>query len=445
MGGHDIGPTKKFVDGLVRKYVGGVKLPAILCIQEAVAAHVEKLARVLNDTKHVTYAPQADGSTKEIKDMGSTQFEMVAFNSSGPEGIAMIADANRVGTAINLTPPVAEKGCMGVRGRAYQIVFFPAIGSLVVNLHGPNPAVDGAPAFDRTRIIEMSEQNPNSNKRCHAIALENWLNETLEGLSVDEYRVHRVILAGDFNDAMPLYYYNQAFLYESLPIKVRSSFWAMTLSVFSFRRVRLRPHGRFASQVRLGEREFEVELPMHDRTESDGTVVPMPPVTCCQYALDKKTRLPGDYVMSSCPSQTPLDVIIDSENRALLRHGMEQNDGMFEIDPSRVVHLGEESAMHGANRFNSDNIKYGKEFDAIAKGRNAEALAWYASDEYRATEPVAKMYSDHLAVAAHFDSMDISVCSFNISFMFSDPFFHDKPFPSERLAFGIANAVFSSM
>ena len=199
-----LGPTKKFVDGLVRQYHVPEKFPAIMCIQEAVQDHTDRLAAVLNNS-----------SSRMFNDQVTTQFERVVFNSSGPEGIAVIADKSRVGKPINLTPPIAENGCMGVSGRAYQIVFFPAIGSLIVNLHGPNPAVEG----DRNQIIQMSGQNPVYSNNCHAIALENWLNETLANVNIN-FVVQRVILAGDFNDAMPLYFENQLFLHQSLPLTV---------------------------------------------------------------------------------------------------------------------------------------------------------------------------------------------------------------------------------
>ena len=162
-----------------------------------------------------------------------------------------------------------------------------------------------------------------------------------------------------------------------------------------------------------------------------------PPVTCCQYALDKKTRLPGDYVMSSCPSQSPLYVIFDTQNVDMIKHGLQLNDGMSEIDYQKVTRNFEVNV--DSDRFKSDNIRYGNEFDAIAKGRVASALAWYVNDTYALSEPVTKMYSDHLAVAAHFGSMNISICSFNISFMFSDMSYQNMPFPSERLAWGIAS------
>lgn len=425
-----LGPTGVFLDHLLASKTSAP--PSVICVQESVKEHTDELVAVLNA------AIRSRG--------GKETYAVLHGTSSGPEGIATVYDAARLGDGdasdggvVDCTRNAAG-GMMGCVGRAFQAVYFRQASLLVISCHAPNAAVPR----EREAFRGASDGRLSAPR-----AIQEWLANTdgwidfgvvaacaggaaaWEGAEKPVEKpppITTVVLAGDFNDA--------ADVYEA------------------------------DAETLANTRDRGVVVPVSPLADGEKVTVRLPgagdlPTTCCAYALDKPTRLPGDYVLAG-----RLDNASSVAGRALRTVGPSAFG-----EPSREFTrdmIAEEQRAAFNPQGGEDGVEanrpYFPSWKKVTDGlqvNEGEALNDAIWRHLRRVKGVGtgfageELYSDHLAVTTEVDldsspasstpgegaRGSIGVCSLNISFQISDPNMWDKSFPSEVAATVVLNRL----
>lgn len=243
-------PHKSFINYTMKHH----KNLGIVCVQESVYKRTEEIRKMLNERLP---------ANKSMRHIFNESF--ITNDKKVSEGISILHRNDYKVVLKDALPgeSYTKHNCFGIRGRAIQAAVLKRqspkgpVNVLVINLHSPNPAVGG----DRTKMNANFAKNKNNGGNPQHFLLERLFKKILrhsnkELKAKNNDPVDELLICGDFNDAYPMYK-DVPFVYQK-PFKV----------------------GRFTVGVRgIGSKK--------------------PPVTCCAYAKDKVTRLPGDYIYAS--------------------------------------------------------------------------------------------------------------------------------------------------
>lgn len=242
-------PHKNFINYTMKHH----KNLGIVCIQESVYKRTEEIREMLNKR-----LPANESMLHIFNESFITNDRTVS------EGISILYRNDYKVVLKDALPGESDTkhNCFGIKGRAIQAAVLQRqstkgpVSVLVINLHSPNPAVGG----DRTKMNANFAKNNNNRENPQHFLLEKLFNKILrhsnEVLKAKNMKVDEILICGDFNDAYPMYK-DVPFVYQK-PFKI----------------------GDFTVGVKgIGSKK--------------------PPVTCCAYAKDKVTRLPGDYIYAS--------------------------------------------------------------------------------------------------------------------------------------------------
>lgn len=225
----------------------------IVCIQESVYKRTEEIRKMLNDRCLPT------------KMLHIFNESFITNDKKVSEGISILHRNDYKVVLKDALPgeSYTKHNCFGIKGRAIQAAVLKRLSPkgpvsvLVINLHSPNPAVNA----DRNKMNTNFAKNKNNSGNPQHFLLEKLFKRILhhsnkELKAKNMKPVDEILICGDFNDAYPMYK-DVPFVYQK-PFKI----------------------GDFVVGVRGIRRK-------------------KPPVTCCAYAKDKVTRLPGDYIYAS--------------------------------------------------------------------------------------------------------------------------------------------------
>lgn len=220
----------------------------ILCFQESVEDRTKKLIEEMNGNLG--------------RDMG------LLHNMSGFEGIATIYDKTKYDLRLDdVLPgdPVKKHHCLGIEGRALQAcVLYNKLTKnniLVINLHAPNPAT-------KNRITINNGGNAyTESKNKLQVKLNDLFNNIFNNAKtrlkdIEQLgTINNIIICGDFNDS---YHINKEKNLSKIPPIHKIGFKINNLPTLKLNK---------------------------------------PPITCCAYARNKVTRLPGDYIFTTIPNK----------------------------------------------------------------------------------------------------------------------------------------------
>lgn len=369
------GPTGAFLDHIFNS-PSNAPIPHVFSIQESVERHTDFMCELMNQACR-------------MKGIHDRSYVALHGRMSGPEGIAVIYDERAMGPAADISPLNSGKGVLGIAGRAFMTVHFKDRGTVLLNMHAPNPGPDKVKINTFLRDHGEEVQNVKVDNNNLQRALDKWLEsptnfmQTTPGVNAHT----SFMICGDMNDAS----------YKKQESRNRSIYEnGFTIPFF------LTPTGRGTYE------------PLKMKIVGNAG---KPAITCCTFAKDKITRLPGDYIMlpeTDSDVGGPLHIVGNSAFPPTneYKEGTEINESYDEDTKAKMTNAEIDYAR---------KAKY-----AVANDDPANGMYYYGTKD----KDTRLLYSDHFAVVSR--AYERTWASFNYSFQLADESMWSKPFPSEQ-------------